>query len=400
MFIHFLKEPPAMPRSHFSPEHELFRKQVRAFAEKELAPHADRWEAEGIFPREVFTRAGELGIFGAHYPESVGGSGGDFWYSVVKAEELGRCGSGGLVLSLLVQADMCTPIINKLGSDWHKQTFLAPALRGEKIGAIGVTEPNAGSDVAGIRTTARKVGDEYVVSGSKTFITNGTRCDFITLLARTGGEGHTGISMFVFPTDVKGFAVSKKLDKLGHRASDTAELFFEECRIPARCLLGHENMGFVYLMQNFQSERLIGAASALADARRALDLSVAYGRERTAFGKPLIKREVWQHKFVDLYTRLEAAQALCYKTCEAYNEDVYLNDGMPCIETGKLVSMTKLLAGDVVQDIMDACMQFHGGMGYLEELWVARAYRDSRLLRIGGGTSEVMKYMIAKAMQL
>lgn len=389
-----------MPRSYFSEEHELFRKQVRTFAEKELAPHVDAWEEAGIFPREVFKRAGELGILGAHYPESVGGGGGDFWYSVAKAEELGRCGSGGVVLSLLVQSDMCTPIINKLGTDYHKQNFLAPALRGEKIGAIGVTEPNAGSDVANIRTTAKKVGDEYVINGSKTFITNGTRADFITLLARTGGEGHTGISMFVFPTDVKGFQVSKKLKKLGNLASDTAEIFFEDCRIPAACLLGYENMGFIYLMQNFQSERLIGAASALADARRALERTVQYGRERTAFGKPLIKREVWQHKFVDLYTRLEAAQALCYRACDAYNEDVYVKNGTPSLETGKLVSMVKLLAGDVVSDILDTCLQFHGGMGYLEELWIARAYRDQRLLRIGGGTSEVMKYMIAKAMGL
>jgi citronellyl-CoA dehydrogenase len=388
-----------MPRSYFSEEHELFRKQVRAFAEKEIAPHADEWEEAGIFPRELFLRAGELGIFSAHYPESVGGGGGDFWYAMVKAEELGRGNSSGVSLALLVQGDMCTPIIGAIGSDYHKQTFLAPALRGEKIGAIGVSEPNAGSDVAAIRTTARREGDEYVINGAKTYITNGTRCDFITLLARTGGEGHGGISMFLFPTDVKGFQVGKKLDKLGHRASDTAELFFEDCRIPAANLLGMEGMGFVYLMQNFQSERLIGAASALADGRRALDRSVQYGRERVAFGKPLIKREVWQHKFVDLYTRLEAAQALCYKAADAYNEDTHILRGQPSLETGKLVSMVKLLAGDVLNDIMDTCLQFHGGMGYLEELWVARAYRDQRLLRIGGGTSEVMKYLLAKAMQ-
>lgn len=389
-----------MPKSHFTEEHELFRKQVRAFAEKELAPHVDEWEEKGLFPREIFKRAGELGILGAHYPESVGGGGGDFWFSVVKAEELNRCNSAGVVLSLLVQSDMCTPIINKLGTDYHKQNFLIPAIKGEKIGAIGVSEPNAGSDVAAIRTTARKVGNEYVVNGSKTYITNGTRADFITLLARTSdAPGYNGISMFVFPTDVKGYQVSKKLKKLGNLASDTAEIFFEDCHIPAQCLLGVENMGFIYLMQNFQSERLIGAAAAIAEGRRSLDKSVQYGRERHAFGKPLIKREVWQHKFVDLYTRLEGAQALCYKAAEAYNEDVYEKNGTPSMETGKLVSMVKLLAGDVVSDIMDTCLQFHGGMGYLEELWVARAYRDQRLLRIGGGTSEVMKYMIAKAMQ-
>jgi citronellyl-CoA dehydrogenase len=367
--------------------------------EQELAPHVDDWEAAESFPRSVFQRAGELGILGAHYPESVGGGGGDFWFSVVKAEELGACGSAGVCLALLVQADMCTPIIWKLGSEFHQREFLAPALRGEKIGAIGVSEPNAGSDVSAIRTTARRDGDSYVINGSKTFITNGTRCDFITLLAKTDPQaGHHGISMFVFPCNTPGFSVSKKLRKLGNHASDTAELFFEECRIPKRCLLGQEGMGFIYLMQNFQSERVIGAVSSLAQARNALDRTVAYGRERSAFGKPLLKREVWQHKFVDLYTRLEAAQALAYKACEAYQEDVYDQGGMPSLETGKLVSMAKLLAGDVVDEVMDSCMQFHGGMGYLEDFWVARAYRDARLLRIGGGASEVLRYLIAKVM--
>jgi citronellyl-CoA dehydrogenase len=239
-----------------------------------------------------------------------------------------------------------------------------------------------------------------VINGAKTYITNGTRCDFITLLAKTNPQaGHHGISMFLFPTQgTKGFSISKKLKKLGNHASDTAELFFEDCRIPKECLLGQEGMGFIYLMQNFQSERLIGAVSALAEGRRALDRSVAYGRERVVFGKPLIKREVWQHKFVDLYTHLEAAQALTYNACEAYNEDVYVRGGMPSLETGKLVSMAKLLAGEVVDEIMDSCMQFHGGMGYLEELWVARAFRDQRLLRIGGGASEVLRYLIAKVM--
>jgi len=388
-----------MPKRHFSEEHELFRKQVRAFVEQELLPHADAWEAAELFPRSVFARAGELGILGAHYPEAVGGGGGDFWFSVAKAEELSACGSAGVALSLLVQSDMATPILWKLGSDDQKRAFLEPALRGEKIGAIGVTEPNAGSDVSGIRTTARLDGDHYVINGSKTFITNGTRCDFITLLAKTNPEaGHHGISMFTFPTDTPGFSVSKKLKKLGNIASDTAELFFDDCRIPRACLLGQEGMGFIYLMQNFQSERLIGAVSSLSSARRALDRSVAFGRDRSAFGKPLIKREVWQHKFVDLYTRLEAAQALTYKACEHYNEDVYEQGGMPSLETGKLVSMSKLLAGDVVDDVMDACMQFHGGMGYLEDFWVARAWRDARLLRIGGGASEVLRYLIAKVM--
>ena len=389
-----------MAHKSFSEEHQLFRKQVRTFVDKELAPHADAWEQEGIFPRWVFEKAGEIGILGAHYPEEHGGGGGDFWFSVAKAEELHACRSAGVALGLMVQSDMCTPVISHLGSEWQIENFLKPALAGKKIGAIGVSEPSAGSDVANIRTTAKRDGDHYVINGSKTYITNGTRCDFITLLAKTNPEGgYQGISMFVFPTDTPGFQVSKKLDKVGNRSSDTAEIFFEDCRIPAECLIGHEGMGFIYLMQNFQSERLIGATSALAEGRRSLDRCVAWGKERTAFGKPLIKREIWQHKFVELYTRLEAAQALNYNACEAYNEDVYVKKGQVSMETGKLVSMSKLYAGEVMDAIMDTAMQFHGGMGYLEELWVARTWRDQRLLRIGGGTSEVMKYMIAKVMQ-
>jgi len=387
--------------SPFTEEHELFRKQVRAFAEKELAPHADEWERDELFPKWVFKKAGELGIHGAHYPEDVGGGGGDYWFSVVKSEELPRAESSGVVMGLLVQSDMATPCINDLGTREQKEEFLIPALRGDRIAAIGVSEPGAGSDVQQIRTTARRVGDEYVVNGSKTFITNGTRADFITLLVKTNPDpaaGYGGISIVLFPTDVKGYGVSKKLKKIGNWASDTAELFFEDCRIPARCLLGEEGKGFYYLMQNFQSERLIASTSAVAGSFGALERTLQWGRDRVVFGKPLLKREVWQHKFVDLYTKLEAAHALSYKAVEAYNKDKYIDKGLISFETTKLISMAKLFVGDVTSEIMDTCLQFHGGMGYLEELWIARAWRDQRLLRIGGGTSEVMKYMIAKIM--
>jgi citronellyl-CoA dehydrogenase len=383
----------------FQEEHQIFRKQVRAFVENELAPHVDTWEREKLFPNSVFKRAGELGILGAHYPEDVGGSGGDFWMSVVKSEELARCGSAGVTMGLLVQADMATPVIADLGSREVKDEFLAPAIRGDKVAALGVSEPGAGSDVAGLRTTARAVGDDYVINGSKTYITNGTRADFITLMVKTDPDaGHAGISIVVCPTDVKGFSVSKKLEKAGNWSSDTAELFFEDVRIPRRYLLGQEGMGFVYLMQNFQSERLVGCVSGLEGSKLALDRSVQYGRERTAFGKPLIKREYWQQKFVDLYTKYEAAKALTYNACAAYNEDKFINHGMLSMETTRIVSMSKAYVGDVTGEIMDQCLQFHGGMGYLEDLWVARAWRDARLFRIGGGATEVMRYATAKIM--
>lgn len=383
----------------FREEHQIFRQQVRAFVDNELAPKVDRWEEEKIFPNSVFKRAGELGILGAHYPEDVGGGGGDFWMSVVKSEELARCGSAGVTMGLLVQADMATPVLNDLGSSEIKQEFLTPAIRGEKIAALGVSEPGAGSDVAGLRTTARSVGDDYVINGSKTYITNGTRADFVTLMVKTNPEaGHGGISIIVCPTDVEGFSISKKLEKAGNWASDTAELFFEDVRVPKRFLVGQEGMGFVYLMQNFQSERLVGCVSGLAGAKLALDRSVQYGRERVAFGKPLIKREYWQQKFVDLYTKYEAAKALSYNACAAYNDEKYVKETMLSMETTRLVSMAKAYVGDVTAEIMDQCVQFHGGMGYLEELWVARAWRDARLFRIGGGATEVMRYAVAKIM--
>lgn len=385
--------------SPYSEEHDLFRKQVRQFAETELAPHAEAWERDRTFPNWVFEKAGELGILGAHYPEEVGGGGGDYWFSVVKSEELVRCEAAGVTMGLLVQSDMATPCINELGTAEQKEEFLKPALAGERIAALGVSEPGAGSDVAGIRTTAKKDGDDYVINGSKTYITNGTRADFVTLLVKTDPDaGYGGISILLFPTDTKGFAVSKKLEKIGNHASDTAELFFEDCRIPKRYLLGEEGKGFYYLMQNFQSERLIGATSTLAGARRALDRSVAYGKERKAFGKPIMAREVWKHTFADLYTKAEAAKSLCYETVADFNEERYVQGTEISMETVKKIAMCKLFVGDVANEIMDTCLQFHGGMGYLEELWVARAWRDQRLFRIGGGTSEVMKYMIAKIM--
>lgn len=386
-----------MTFSPYTPEHDLFRKQVRQFAEKELLPNIEEWEKDELFPNWVFKRAGELGITGAHYPEEVGGGGGDYWFSIAKSEELVRCGSAGVGMGLLVQSDMATPCINELGTPEQKKEFLEPALRGDKIAALGVSEPGAGSDVSALRTTARSEGGDYVINGSKTYITNGTRADFVTLLVKTNPEaGHHGVSIILFPTDTPGFSVSRKLSKMGNWASDTAELFFDNCRVPKRYLLGQEGMGFVYLMQNFQSERLIACSSAIAGATHALDRSLEWGRQRQVFGKPLIKREVWQHKLADLYTNVAAGKALTYQAADSFNTDRYVKNGDISFETTKLIAMAKLFVAEKTSEVADQVVQFHGGMGYLEELWVARYYRDNRLLRIGGGTSEVMKYMIAK----
>lgn len=387
--------------SHFTEQHEMFRRSVRAFVEKELAPHIDQWEKDELFPRWVFEKAGALGLFSAHYPEEHGGAGGDFWFSVAKSEELPRCGAAGLPMALLVQGDMATPCISDLGTREQIEEFLVPALRGEKIAALGVSEPGAGSDVAGLRTTARKDGGDYVINGQKTFITNGTRADFITLMAKTDPEaGHAGISIILVPTDVKGFSVSKKLKKIGNWCSDTAEIFFDNVRVPQRYLLGEEGMGFQYLMQNFQSERLIASTTSVAGSKLLLQEGIEYGRDRVAFGKPIIKREYWQHKIVDLATKLEAAEAISYRAAEAYNEEKYVRKEPISFETTKLISMAKIFVGDVISEVADQVLQFHGGWGYIEEYHVARAWRDQRLFRIGGGTTETLRYYVAKLMGL
>ncbi len=385
----------------FKEEHQHFRTTVRNFAERDLAPHAEEWEASETFPNDVFKRAGELGILGAHYPEEMGGAGGDFWFSVAKAEELARARLAGVTMGLLVQSDMATPVIADLGTKEQIAEFLIPALAGDKIASLGVTEPNAGSDVAGIQTHAKKDGDDYVINGAKTYITNGTRADFCTLLVKTDpSAGAKGCSFFLVPTSTKGFTVSKKLKKIGNHSSDTAELAFEDMRVPARYLLGVENMGFMYLMQNFQSERLIGSVSTIASAEIMIQDAIAYGRDRMAFGKPIIKREVWQHKFVDLATKVEAARALNYRAADAYNEERHVRKEAISFETVKLISMAKIFAGDVVSEVADQCLQFFGGAGYAEEFPIARAWRDQRLFRIGGGTSETMKYYLARLMGL
>jgi citronellyl-CoA dehydrogenase len=375
----------------FTEEHEAFRKTVRQFVEREMAPHALEWDRAGIFPRELFKKCGELGLFGINHDPKYGGSGLDYWYVTAFAEELSRSYNAGVNMALLVQGQMATPIIGDLGTDEQKREFLAPALAGEKIAALGVSEPGAGSDVANIKTTAKRVGDDYVINGSKMWITNGTRADFITLAVRTGPEGYGGISLVTFPTDVKGFQVSKKLDKVGNLASDTAILFFEDCRIPARYVLGEENEGFYHIMTNFQGERLVASLTAVSGMERMVEDAIKYGHEREAFGRPIIKYQVWRHKFVEHLTAIEAAKRLAYHAVDLFDRKE---------NPVKEISMAKLFAGDLAQKVAYDCQQFYGGMGYIEETHIARVWRDVRLLTIGGGTSEIMKEIIAKGVGL
>ncbi len=378
-----------MLNTFFTEEHDIFRKTLREFIAKELAPHVDQYERDELFPREIFNRCGEMGFLGAHYPEEVGGSGGDFWYAAVWAEELTRSGCAGMNMGLMVQSDMATPIINDLGTAEQKAEFLTPAIKGEKIAALGVSEPGCGSDVASIRTTAKRVGDEYVINGAKCWITNGTRADFITLAVRTGApdSGYGGISLVLFPTNTPGFKVTRKIKKLGNHASDTAELSFEDCHIPVRYLLGEENHGFYYIMMNFQGERLVAALGAVAGSQNALDMTVKYTQERHAFGRPILKFQVWRHTFAELATEIEAARWLTYRATDLFNRKE---------DATKEITMAKLFAGELLNKVTDRCLQAHGGFGYSDEFLISRAWRDARLITIGGGTSEVMKEILTK----
>jgi len=376
----------------FTEEHDMFRSTFRKYVENELAPHVEEWEKAEIFPRELFQDMGQRGYLGMRYPEAIGGSELDYWFTVAYAEELCRSGCAGVPMALMVQTDMATPVIGDLGTPEQIQEFLAPAIRGEKIAALGVSEPGAGSDVAGIRTTAKRDGDDYIVNGAKTYITNGTRADFITLLVRTGDEpGFGSISILLFPTDVPGFSVSKKLKKIGNHSSDTAELVFEDCRIPARYLLGEENMGFYYLMKNFQGERLIGSISSTAGAKLAMEYTQEYVMDRKAFGRPVSKFQTTRHLFAEMSTRLDAATHLGYFCAGLYDRKI---DCVPDI------SKAKLFCGETANWVMDRCLQLHGGAGYMDEYPISRAWRDARLITIGGGTSEIMREIISKWMGL
>jgi alkylation response protein AidB-like acyl-CoA dehydrogenase len=374
----------------FTDSHEELRAFVRRFVETELTPHAAEWEREGYFADWVFKRMGDLGLLGLRYPPEYGGQGGDWGHAIVLAEEMARGGSAGVGMAIAVQSEMATPPILKFGTEEQKQRYLMPALRGEKIMCLGITEPNAGSDVAAIETTAVRDGDEWVINGSKIFITNGVRADFCLLVTRTDKPaGYEGFSLFLVDTDLPGFSVSRKLDKLGMRSSDTAELVLNDVRVPSDALLGAEGKGFPQIMWELQGERLIGVAGSVAGAQLAMERTLEYAKERRAFGRPIGSFQVNRHKFAEMATEIEAARQLTYDTALAWERGEY---------PVKQISMAKLFGGIVVNEVMNTCLQVFGGAGYSTDLWIERAWRDSRLLRIGGGTDEVMREIISRSM--
>ena len=371
----------------FTEEHELFRDSVRKFVEKELTPHAEEWEEAEEFPNTVFTRMGELGFLGLRFPEKYGGQNCDFLFPIVLAEELGRSSIGSIGMAVAVQSEMATPPIHKFGTEEQKMKYLLPANQGKKIACLGITEPNAGSDVAAIQTTARRDGDQWVINGRKIFITNGVRADFITLVARTGEKkGYKGVSLFLVDKGTPGFTVTRKLDKVGMRSSDTAELLFEDCRVPVSAMLGEEGKGFYHIMWELQGERIMAAANAVSRAQMAYELALKYAQERVQFGKPLAHFQVTRHRLADMVTEIEAARHLTY-----YCAWMFQNGEYPVKE----ISMAKLFAAQVAGRVVDAALQIHGGYGYMMEYPIQRYWRDTRLGRIGGGTDEIMKEIIA-----
>lgn len=376
---------PAFPP--FTEEHSMIRETVRKFVQAEIAPHTEEWDDAGIFPREIFKKAANLGLFGIRIDPKWGGSGLDWWATTAYLEGFSYCNNGGVSMAMFVQSDITLPVLAELGTEEQKEEFLRPAVAGDKIAALGISEPGGGSDVAALKTRARIEGKELVISGQKLWITNGTRADFIILAVRTGEEGHKGISMVLFPTDVPGFAVGKKLKKVGNLSSDTAELFFDNCRIPLRNVLGELGRGFYYTMHNFQGERLASAVSAVAAMERALEMAIAYGKERHAFGQPIGQFQVWKHKFAEHLTGVEAAKWLTYHAVDL------MNRGQKAVRE---ITMAKLYTSDLAQRVAYDCMQIFGGFGYTVEYPISRFWRDIRLHTIGAGASEIMKEIIAK----
>ncbi|MCU1350830.1 MAG: acyl-CoA dehydrogenase domain protein [Acidimicrobiales bacterium] len=373
----------------FDDDHQAFRMAARGVLAREVDPHVDEWEAQGIFPaHELFPKLGAAGLFGLEYDPADGGQGADHSYTLILGEELGRIPCGGVSMAITVQTDMATPSLARFGTPELKAAYLAPACRGEQVAAIAVTEPDAGSDVAAIRTRAVRDGDEWVINGSKLYITNGTQADWLCLLARTSEEGgYRGMSQIVVPSDSPGFAVSRKLDKLGNRSSDTAELSFTDMRVPVANTIGEVGRGFQQQMQQFQNERMIACYTAWGGMAGALQRTAAYLHERQVFGAPLIDNQYLQYTLAELSAELEALRQVNHGCAEAY---------LAGEDTSRLATIAKLLAGRLARKVADWCLQFHGGVGYMEETWTARYFRDSRLLSIGGGADEVMLRTLAR----
>jgi acyl-CoA dehydrogenase len=384
----------------FEDHHEMFRQAVRAFVQKEVEPHVEAWEDAGQIPKSIWPRMGELGFLGVEYDEKYGGAGADVLTTAVLCEEMARSRCASLAMAVGVHTDMASPHLYWTGSEALKAKYLPAICRGEALTAIAVTEPGGGSDVAAIRTRAVRDGDHYVLDGSKMFITNGVMADLYFVAARITapsserGEGekkHRGISMFLVERSTPGFSVSRKLDKMGNRASDTAELVFQEMRVPAEHLLGQEGGGFYEVMRVFQRERLVAGLHTVAGCERALEDTIAYVQQRQAFGEPLAKKQVVRHKIADLATLIEAARWLTYAACLKYRDRE---------DAVKEISMVKLFTAEMAQKVAYDCVQLHGGYGYMREYPIERFFRDIRLMTIGGGTSEIMKEIIAKQLAL
>jgi alkylation response protein AidB-like acyl-CoA dehydrogenase len=391
-----IKPDHGVKRDHFifTQEHEDLRESMKAWVLKECTPNRFEWE-ENLWPDEILKRAGELGFLGLCYPEEYGGQGGDYYYSLVRADCMSYSGCGGLNMGFAVHTDMSTPPIHLLGTEDQKQRYLVPSIKGELISCLGITEPGAGSDVAGIRTTAKRDGDEYVINGSKTFITNGLRANYIVLVAKTDPDaGHDGISLLIVDirdtdgNEVPGFSVSRKLEKMGMHASDTGELSFQDVRVPAENLLGQEGKGFYHISWELQGERLVAAIGCVSGAERVFDRTLEYAKERQAFGRPIGKFQAIRHKFAEMSVKIEAAKQMVYATAWRFNNGEY-----PVRE----ITQAKLYASRIIEEVCDDAIQIHGGYGYMKEYEVERAYRDARLNRIGAGTDEIMLEVLGRS---
>jgi citronellyl-CoA dehydrogenase len=373
----------------FTSDHDLFRNTVREFLAREVSPRVAEWEEAHLFPaHEVLPRLAGLGLLGLEYDTADGGQGVDHWYTVIFGEELGRIPCGGVPMAIAVHTDMATPSLARFGSRELKERYLAPALRGEMVAAVAVTEPDAGSDVAAIKTRAVRDGDEWVINGSKLYITNGVQADWLCLLLRTGDEGgYRGMSQVIFPTSTQGFTVSRALRKLGNHSSDTAELSFVDARVPLANTVGAVGRGFQQQMQQFQNERLMASYMAVGQCGYALERTVEYVRQRQAFGKPLVEQQWVQYHLAELSAEVDLLRQYNYAAAEAY---------VAGLDATRFATVAKLTAGRLVRKVADTCLQFHGGIGYMDETWTSRFFRDSRLLSIGGGVDEVMLSLLAR----
>lgn len=372
-------------------EHKALRKIASDFVNNELDPFVNEWEKDGRAPlHEIFKKMGDLGLLGIHKPADFGGLGLDYSYNLAFAEEIGRAYGGSIPMAVGVQTDMATPALARFGSDALRQEFLAPAIAGDMVACIGVSEAGAGSDVAGLKTTAKTDGDDYIINGSKMWITNATQGDFICLLANTSdGPVHKNKSLIIVPLNSKGISISEPIDKIGMRASDTGQIFFDDVRVPKRNVIGQENQGFMIQMMQFQEERMYAAASGLKNMERLIQDTIDYTRERKTFGQPVLNNQVVHFKLAELQTEVETLRALTWKACQQHI------DGE---DATKLASMAKLKLGRLWRELTDACLQYWGGMGFTWDNPVSRAYRDTRILSIAGGSDEMMLGIIAKYM--